>query len=137
MKKKGTLNSQLSLLIARMGHTDRLVVCDCGLPIPRTHELVDLALTKNVPTFTETVRVILEELQVEAAVIAKEMETDNPQRYAELTRLLKEAGVAQVSKVSHEAFKTSMANGCNTAFVRTGEATPYANVILIGGVAFE
>lgn len=137
MKKSGTLNSQLSLIIARMGHTDRLVVCDSGLPIPRTSETVDLALTKNVPTFIETVRVILEELQVEAAVIAEEMERVNPSRYAELMDLLKRAGVGKVTKMPHEEFKAATANGCNVAFARTGEVTPYANVILIGGVAFD
>jgi len=137
MKKTGTLNAQLSLIIARMGHTDRLVVCDSGLPIPRTGEIVDLALTKNVPTFIDTVKVILEELQVEGAVVAQEMERVNPQRYAELMSLLRRAGVSEVTKVSHEDFKAAMTNGCTVAFVRTGEATPYANVMLIGGVDFD
>src|SRR5512136_1702520 len=118
MKKSGTLNSHLSRIIARMGHTDRLVVCDSGLPIPRTHELVDLALTKNVPSFIETVGVILEELAVEGAVIAKEMEKVNPTRYAELMSLLARAGVTKISKVSHEEFKAAMSNGCNVAFAR-------------------
>ena len=45
MKKSGTLNSQLSRIIAMMGHSDRIVICDCGLPIPRGAEVVDLALT--------------------------------------------------------------------------------------------
>jgi D-ribose pyranase len=137
MKKTGTLNSHLSRIIASMGHTDRLVVCDSGLPIPHTHEVVDLALTKNIPTFIDTVKVILEELEVESAVIAEEMERANPKRYAELMTLLSRAGVTKVTKLSHEEFKATMSNGCNVAFARTGEATPYANVILIGGVTFD
>ncbi|MCF7905318.1 MAG: D-ribose pyranase, partial [Candidatus Marinimicrobia bacterium] len=34
MKKVGILHPELSKAIAIMGHTDRLVVCDAGLPIP-------------------------------------------------------------------------------------------------------
>jgi D-ribose pyranase len=137
MKKIGTLNAQLSRTIAQMGHSDRLVICDSGLPIPRGSEVIDLALTKNIPTFIDTVNVILQELEVESAVIAKEMATVNKKRYGELMKELRAANVGSVKKVSHEEFKKLMANGHTIAFVRTGEATPYANVILVSGVAFD
>ena len=77
MKKGGILNSNLSRVIAAMGHTDKLVIGDSGLPIPRNSELVDLALKPNVPRFLETLETILEELVVEEAIISKEMETKN------------------------------------------------------------
>ena len=134
MKKTGTLNSHLSRVIASLGHTDRLVICDSGLPIPRHAEVVDLALTRNIPTFLDTVRVVMEELQVESAVVASEMETVNDPTYRQLKTMLK--GI-DIRKVPHEEFKTLTANGNNVSFVRTGEATPYANVILIAGVTFD
>ncbi|HEX9614520.1 MAG TPA: D-ribose pyranase [Bacteroidota bacterium] len=137
MKKNGTLNAQLSKVIARMGHGDLLVICDSGLPIPRGLEVVDLALTKNIPAFLDTVRVVLEELQVERAVIAKEIETANKKTHSDLVKVLSAAGVTEVRKIPHEEFKILTSNGENVTFVRTGEATPYANVILIGGVAFD
>ncbi|MBI4429860.1 MAG: D-ribose pyranase [Ignavibacteriales bacterium] len=137
MKKIGTLNSHLSLVIARMGHTDRLVICDSGFPIPRGTEMVDLALTKNVPSFIESVKVVLEELQVEGAVIAKEMQQMNKRCYDLLLKEMNSANVNSLKKVSHEELKKLTANGGNIAFVRTGEATPYANVILIAGVTFD
>ncbi|HEY6952976.1 MAG TPA: D-ribose pyranase [Bacteroidota bacterium] len=134
MKKTGTLNAQLSLIIAEMGHTDKLVICDSGLPIPRSAEVVDLALSKNIPRFIDTVQVVMEELCVEGAIIAKEMETINVKGYEELMATLNDV---PVKKVNHEEFKKiTCANG-NVAFVRTGEATPYSNVILIAGVAFD
>lgn len=34
-RNNGTLNGQLSRVISELGHTDRIVVTDAGLPIPR------------------------------------------------------------------------------------------------------
>ncbi len=134
MKKQGVLNSQLSYVLASMGHTDALVVCDCGLPIPRDHEKVDLALVKNLPRFLDTVKAVLNEIHVERAVIAAELETVNPKTYAVLMDLLR--GI-EVQKVPHEEFKTLTAANRNTAFVRTGEASPFAKVMLFSGVDFD
>ncbi len=133
MKKNGTLNTSLSRTIASMGHTDKLVVCDSGLPIPRESDIVDLALTMNIPRFIDTVRVILEELQIEQAIIAKELPQRNKEVYRELMTLLK--GV-KVIEVSHNEFKKMTRDGGNISFVRTGEATPFSNVILVSGVVF-
>ncbi len=133
MKKNGTLNTSLSLMIAQIGHTDRMVICDSGLPIPKGSDLVDLALTKNIPRFMDTVRVVLEELQIEKAIIAKELQHKNKKVYRELMELLK--GV-EVIQVSHNEFKRLTKDGKSVSFVRTGEVTPYSNVILVGGVSF-
>ncbi len=133
MKKTGILNPQLARIIASMGHTDKLVVCDSGLPIPRNAEVVNLALTRNIPRFLDTVRVLMEEMQVQRAVIATELVSQGNGMYQELLKLLPNVELRQVS---HEEFKRLAAEGCTIAFVRTGEATPFANVILESGVAF-
>lgn len=133
MKKSGILNSQLSRIIAGMGHTDKLVVCNSGLPIPRDKEAVDLALTANIPRFIETVKVILNELQVEQAIVAEEMESRSNAIHRELLAML--SGI-KITKVSHHEFKKMTKSEDTIAFVRTGEASPYANVILISGVTF-
>ncbi len=133
MKKTGVLNPQLARIIASMGHTDRLVICDSGLPIPRSAEVVNLALTKNVPRFLETVRVVMEEMKVDKAVVAKELVQQGDGTYQKLVELL--PGV-QIRQVTHEEFKRLTTGGGTVAFVRTGEATPYANVILESGVTF-
>ena len=133
MKKIGTLNRHLSRVIASMGHADRLVVCDSGLPIPRDSEVIDLALTGNVPRFLETVRVILEELHVESAIVASEMQEVSPAVYEGLCDLL---NGTEVKTVPHDEFKEMTTESPNTAFVRTGEMTPFANVLLSSGVTF-
>jgi D-ribose pyranase len=133
MKKIGTLNTHLSRVIASMGHTDRLVICDSGLPIPRGKEVVDLALTAGIPRFLDALRVVLAELQVESAIIAEEMEARSNGLQAEVLALL--PGVP-VRRVPHETFKQLCSETGTVAVVRTGEATPYANIILVSGVTF-
>ena len=77
MKKTKMINSELSYTISKMGHTDSLTIGDCGLPIPDEVKRIDLALTHNVPTFIQTLDVVLEELCVEEVVIAEQIVDKN------------------------------------------------------------
>jgi D-ribose pyranase len=131
MKKTTLLNQPTSAVIADMGHTDELVISDAGLPIPASTERIDLAVTRDVPGFLETLRVVLSELEVESAVIAEEMATANPDVYAQLTDLL---GDMPIAVMPHDDFKKRTAGA--KAVVRTGECSPYANVVLVSGVVF-
>jgi D-ribose pyranase len=134
MKKHGILNARLAHVVAAQGHSDRLIVCDCGLPIPRTADVVDLALTQNIPRFLETLRVILDETEIESACVAEEMARVSRPLYDKTLAML---GTIPVTTVPHDSFKQMTANGGTTTFVRTGEATPYANIILVSGVSFD
>lgn len=131
MKKGGVLNSELSHIIATMGHTDALVVADSGLPIPGSVRKVDLALVRGVPGFLETVEAILQELQVERAIVAREMSERSPYLYEKVRTLL---ASIPLDEIPHEEFKVRVLGA--KAVVRTGECTPYANIILISGVTF-
>ena len=73
MKKGTVLNSEISSVISRLGHTDTLVVCDAGLPIPRSTARIDMALTQGVPTFMQVLGVVTQEMQVEIASLAEEI----------------------------------------------------------------
>ncbi|AZR73751.1 D-ribose pyranase [Anoxybacter fermentans] len=131
MKKHGVLNADLSKLLAEMGHTDKLVICDCGLPIPKTANCIDLALTKGIPKFLEVLQVVLDDLVVEKAIIANEMKEVSPDLYQKTLEIL---GDIPVEYCSHQEFKdmTHEAKG----IVRSGEIIPYANIILVSGVDF-
>ena len=118
-------------MVANLGHTDTLVVADPGLPIPAQTQRIDLALSKGIPAFLDTVPVILSEMQVERAIVAVELVEGNPAFFSQLKLLL---GNTPIETVPHEEFKTL--TGSARAIVRTGEFTPYANVILIAGVVF-
>lgn len=129
MKKNGIINHDLSEVISRMGHTDMLTVCDAGLPIPDDNWRIDLALKKGLPTFEETLEVIAVELQVERAIVASEMSTTSPHIEQIIRRIF--LGI-EIQAIPHTEFKQLSRQ--SKAFVRTGEFTPYANVILVSGV---
>lgn len=131
MKKNKLINQPISSIIAGMGHMDELVIADAGLPIPKTTQRVDLALTQGVPRFIDTLRVVLSELQVERAVVAEEMMAVSPQVYAAIQEVL---GNVPIETAPHSVFKERTRSAI--AVIRSGEFTPYANIILIAGVVF-
>lgn len=131
MKKSMLLNQALSEIVAAMGHTDLLVIGDAGLPVPRGVPRVDLAVRPGVPGFLETVEAILSELAVEEAIVAAETAQRNPEVDNGLKQLL---GEIPFRTVTHEELKRLSASA--VAVVRTGECTPYSNVILRAGVTF-
>lgn len=63
MKKGTVLNADISSVISRLGHTDTLVVCDAGLPVPRSSARIDMALTHGVPSFMQVLEVVTSEMQ--------------------------------------------------------------------------
>ncbi len=131
MKKGNLLNAPLTAVIARLGHTDRLVIGDAGLPIPPGVERIDLAVRPGMPPFLTVVSTILEELAVDKALIATEMAAGSPELHAALLDLL---GDIAVETLPHAEFKAATKSA--RAVVRTGEFTPYANVIFFSGVVF-
>ncbi|MGM9950266.1 MAG: D-ribose pyranase [Lysinibacillus sp.] len=129
MKKKGILNRELAGIFAKLGHTDQIVIADCGLPIPNGVPCIDLSYKLGEPGFLPILQTVLDDLVVEKAIVAEEVVTGNPDVYKELTGLLTE-----LEMVSHEQFKQLTAK--TKVIIRTGETTPYANVILQSGVVF-
>ena len=129
MKKGGILNSQLNRVISEMGHRDMLIIADAGLPIPQEVERIDLTLKSGIPSFMEVLRVVLSELEVEEAYVAKEIKEKNPQTLNLISSLIEE-----VKFITHEELKELSKQA--RAIVRTGECSPYANIILISGVTF-
>ena len=133
MKKTGILNSDISRVLSYMGHTDCLCIGDCGLPFPDEVERIDLALKLGVPSFMETLRTVKEDMKIEAIVLAEEIKEKNPQILAEIEELFSE-DKPEVTFVPHSEFK-ERTKGCK-AIVRTGETTPYANIILQSACLF-
>ncbi|WP_137939197.1 D-ribose pyranase [Chitinivorax sp. B] len=131
MKKTQLLHPDLSDVIARLGHGDTLVIADAGLPIPDGPRRIDLALTPGLPSFDAVLATILTEMHVEHITIASELASHNPPVAQQLADRLPNM---TTSLVDHEQFKALTANA--RAIVRTGECTPYANVILRAGVVF-
>lgn len=133
MKKIGILNSEISKVISELGHTDKIVICDSGLPIPSHVKRIDLALKKGVPSFIETIETVLVEMHSEQAYVAVELEALSPEMKRKLDEVLT-ANQIPVTQVGHEQLKELSKEA--KAIIRTGEFTPYANIILEAGVIF-
>lgn len=131
MKKGKLLNSEISSVISQMGHTDSLTIGDCGLPIPKDVKRIDLALKYGVPSFLGTLDTVLEELCVEEIIIAEEIKEAAEQMYKEILNRFENV---KVTVVKHEEFKVMTKD--SHAVIRTGECTPYSNIILKSGVVF-
>ncbi|MER5299903.1 D-ribose pyranase [Streptomyces lasiicapitis] len=131
MKKAGILNRHLAGALAELGHGDRVLVCDAGMPLPAGPRVVDLAFVAGVPTFAQVLDGLLAELVVEGAVAAREVREANPGTAALLERRF--PGPA-LHLIAHEELKERTAGA--RLVVRTGEASPYANALLTCGVFF-
>lgn len=133
MKRNGILNSEISRVLGYLGHTDRICVGDCGLPIPEETERIDLALAFGVPTFMQTLTEVVKDMKVEKIILAEEIKTQNPTVLAQVQQLFEGKNV-EVEYVPHATLKVCTED-CK-AVIRTGETTPYANIILQSGCIF-
>ena len=132
MKKGRLLNAGITSTMVRMGHTDQITIADAGLPIPEGVKRIDLAITKNYPSFVKVFEATLDEMVVEKVILAEEIKTQNSEL---LKQIMEKIGDIPVEWMNHEAFKKQTAK--SKAVIRTGECTPYANIILQSGVDFE
>lgn len=130
MKKSGILNAELSKCIALLGHGQTLVIADYGLPIPKEVPTIDLAITKDTPSFLTVLRTVLAELSIEGITLASELPAQHPELFKEIEKSVD----VPIQTIRHEELKERLSSA--SVIVRTGEWTSYANAILQSGVIF-
>ena len=74
MQKGGMLNSSIAKVLADLGHTDTIVIGDCGLPVPAGVQKIDLALKPGTPSFLEVVEEVAKNMVIENEKNAAEKE---------------------------------------------------------------
>ena len=131
MKKSKVINSDISRVIAQMGHFDQISIGDAGMPVPMTTEKIDLAVDNGIPSFMDVLNNVLEELEVQRIYLAEEIKTENPEMLKNIQARLPET---PVTFIPHSEMKAALND--SRAFIRTGEMTPYANILLESGVVF-
>lgn len=134
MKKNGILNSEISRILSYMGHTDCIAIGDCGLPIPDETERIDLALAFGIPTFMQTLEIVAKDMKIEKIILAEEIKEKNPDILCKIEALFSDCNI-ETEYVSHSQLKEKTKD-CK-AVIRTGETTPYANIILQSGCIFS
>ena len=130
MKKGTVINTQLSQVIADMGHFDLLGIGDAGMLVPEDTWKIDLAVSKNLPSFIDVLKNVLSELQVQKVYLAEEIKTENPEQLKQIQQLID----VPIAFIPHDQMKQDLST--TKAFVRTGEMTPYSNILLESGVVF-
>jgi D-ribose pyranase len=128
VKRRGILNAELSGAIARLGHMDVVLLADCGMPTPAGVPVVDLALVHGVPRFEQVLDALLDELVFERCVAAEEAKS------APAGAWLAERFTG-IEYISHDRLKELSASA--KLFIRTGEATPFANAACHRGFCRE
>lgn len=135
MKKHGILNSEIAGVLAAMGHTDRICIGDCGLPVPEGVKRIDLAIKPGFPGIEVVLEEVLKDMVAEKVILADEIRTDNGLLAERLKCIFAKSETGfKTETVPHEEFK-QLTKGCK-AIIRTGEITPYANIILQSGCIF-
>lgn len=132
MKKHGILNSEISNVLSHLGHTDLIMIADCGLPIPDEVKRIDLAIKPGDPKFLEVLEVILSDMTIEKYFYATEIESQNREVFRRMDEMLP---TSMKVGITHDDMKKKSSDV--KAIIRTGEITPYSNVILQAGVNFE
>lgn len=131
MKRIGIMNREISDVVAGMGHRDKIMICGSAYPIPEESRRIDLALEPGLPGFLDVIRVVLKELEVESFYVARQTQEMSPGQFEGVCALFPDM---EPCIVDQEELKR-LGRGAK-AYVRTGECTPFSNVILTGGVIF-
>jgi len=131
MRKTGILNPDIIAAIAALGHYEGLVIADAGLPIPKDIPCIDISLCKGIPSFKQVLKAVAKELAIESFVAAEELSKKNSGVWKEVQGILE--GIPG-KKIPHESFKKQIEDA--KIVIRTGESSPYANILLIAGVNF-
>ena len=131
MKKSGIINTDISKVLSELRHTDTICIGDIGLPYPDNVRVIDLSLKIGSPSFIEVLEEVLKDMKVEHFFLASEIRDKNIEINNKVLSLL--SGISH-DYISHIDFKNQTAK-CKV-IIRTGEATPYANVILQSACIF-
>jgi len=132
MKKIGLLHGELSRVIAELAHEDMILIGDAGMPVPQGVKLIDLAVSNGVPSFIDVLKAVLGEMLVAKAIIDKEQAEISPNMGVKIREVV--GSQFPVEILPHAEVKKLSKNV--KAVIRTGEFTPYSNIILVAGCLF-
>ena len=126
MLQRGILNPHLLHLIARVRHTNTLVIADRGFPSWPQLETVDISLVDDVPTVRQVLMALKDGFSVGSAFMAEEFlgENGEPVR-REYAALL---APVEVQFEPHVEFKKRVPLA--VGLIRTADTTQYGNIIL-------
>ncbi|MFW3591616.1 D-ribose pyranase [Staphylococcus caprae] len=134
MKKTEVLNSHISQAISTLGHYDLLTINDAGMPIPNDDKRIDIAVTKGLPRFIDVLENVLTEVEIQKIYLAEEIKTHNSKQLKAIKQLINDHVIIEF--IPHSKMKEMLQSPLNKGNIRTGETTPFSNIILESNVTF-
>ena len=129
MKRGGILNIELSNLISGLRHGHCIMITDVGFPTPCNVPIIDLALTKGIPSIDMVLKLLDSEMVTEKIIYAKELRENNPKLHKKVIDIFEDADSQEVLHTELvEKYGPTM-----RCFVHTGEYSPWGNIILVSG----
>ncbi len=128
MTETGFLNRDVAAQLAKLGHTDMLLIADAGLAIPNDTTVIDLSLDVNVPTAVEVLKVLLRHFSVEKVVLSQATVDVSPSRQKEFMDCFEPGMPLEI--VPHPVLRDEMTRQVKFA-IRTGDFTANSNIILV------
>jgi len=128
MLKSGILNPSILSLIARVRHTNMLVIADRGFPFWPQIETIDISLVDGIPTVNQVLEALLPAVDLGKAYMAQQFKEVNPADVvAERQRIL---GGIDLNFEDHEAAFKKRVPGA-IGLIRTSDTTHFSNIILV------
>jgi D-ribose pyranase len=129
MINHGILNPQILSLLARVRHTNAIVIADRGFPFWPMIETVDVSVVDDLPTVLQLIAAVRANHNFTQAYMAKEFQKNNfvkmQRKFAKALRRI------PVKFEPHVEFKKRVPHAIG--LIRTGDTVEYANTILISG----
>jgi D-ribose pyranase len=123
------LNPLILSLLARVRHTNSLVIADGRFPFWPEIETVDISLANDIPSVLQVLAALRPDFQAVQAYMAREFLKTNPSKISEAFK----TGLAgiPIAHEPHVQFKKRVPGAIG--LIRTGDTLPYANLILVSG----
>ena len=126
MIRSGILNPAILSLVARVRHTNTLVIADRGFPFWPQIETIDISLVDDLPTVNQVIEALLPFSIFGQAHMAEQFRSANAEHVvSERQRLL---GSIPLAFEEHEEFKKRVPGAIG--LIRTSDTTQYSNIIL-------
>lgn len=127
MLRTGILNPAILSLLARVRHTNTIVISDRGFPFWPQIETVDISLIDGLPTVNQMLEALLPDFVVGGVYMAEQFRSVNSESVvSERQKLL---GDIPLLFEEHDEFKKRVPGAIG--LIRTGDTTHYSNIILV------
>lgn len=133
MLKYSIINPQILSLLARVRHTNMLVISDRGFPFWPQIETVDISLSDDIPTVLQALTIIRPSMDLAEIIMAEEFREENPPHLQSL--FISAAKDTPIKYIPHSELKKCVPDAIG--LIRTGDTTQYANMILISGLPVQ